>query len=56
MKVSDNAWLQFDDTGFLAVGGSIVRFETKDVQVAHDNAKKLVTSVGNIQLVEGVIR
>lgn len=58
LKLTDDTWLQFDDTGYLEVGGgsSIVRFETKDIDAAHKRVKKLTSNVEDIILVEGVVK
>lgn len=57
MKLADNVWLQLDDTGYLEQGsGSIIRFETKDIQAAYERAKALSPDVTPIETVEGVIR
>jgi predicted enzyme related to lactoylglutathione lyase len=58
LQLSENAWLQLDDTGYLEVGGgsSIVRLETKDIDAAHKVVKELTSDVDDIETVEGVIR
>jgi hypothetical protein len=58
LKLTDNVWLQLDDTGYLKLGGesSIIRFETKDIEAAHMLAKKLASDVEDIVIVEGVIK
>ncbi len=58
LKLTDNAWLQLDDTGYLEVGGgsSIVRFETKDIDAAHRVVKNLTSDVDDVQIVEGVVK
>ncbi|HMF73591.1 MAG TPA: VOC family protein, partial [Flavitalea sp.] len=46
LKLTDNVWLQLDDTGYLKVGsGSIIRFQTKDIDAAHRLVKKLTSDV-----------
>lgn len=56
LKLTDNAWLQLDDTGYLTVGGSIVRFETKDIEDVHKTVKVLTSEVDDITTVEGVVK
>lgn len=58
LKLTDNTWLQLDDTGYLEVGGgsTIVRFETKDIDAAHELVKKLTSDIEDIILVEGVVK
>jgi len=56
LQLTENTWLQLDDTGYLEVGGSIIRLETKDIDAMHKIVKKLMPDVGDIELVEGVIR
>lgn len=58
LKLTDNTWLQFDDTGYLEIGGgsSIVRLETKDIDAAHELVKKLTSDVEEIVSVEGVVK
>jgi len=58
LKLTENAWLQLDDTGYLSVGGgsSIVRLETKDIDAAHELVKKLTSDVQDIVSVEGVVK
>jgi len=57
LKLTDNVWLQLDDTGYLKVGGgSIIRFETKDTEAAHRLVKKLTSEVDAIETVEGVVK
>ena len=58
LKLTDNVWLQLDDTGYLTLGGesSVVRFETDDIYTAHEFAKKLASDVGDIVTVEGVVK
>ena len=56
LQLTENIWLQLDDTGYLEVGGSIIRLETKDIDAMHKIAKNLTPDVSDIELVEGVIR
>lgn len=56
LQLSENAWLQLDDTGDLKVGGSIIRLETQDIDAIHTKVKALQPDVGEIELVEGVVR
>lgn len=57
LKLTDNVWLQLDDTGYLKVGGgSIVRFETKDIDAVHRLVKELTSDVNDIETVEGVVK
>jgi lactoylglutathione lyase len=58
LKLTDDSWLQLDDTGYLAPGGesSIIRLETKDIESAHKRAKELGTNAGDIEAVEGVVK
>ena len=56
LQLTENTWLQLDDTGYLEVGGSIIRLETKDIDAMHKIVKNLMPDVGDIELVEGVIR
>lgn len=56
LQLSDNTWLQLDDTGDLQVGGSIIRLETHDIDAMHKKVKALKPDVGDIELVEGVVR
>ena len=56
LQLSENAWLQLDDTGYLKVGGSIIRLETQDIDAVHTKVKALKSNVGDIALVEGVVR
>jgi predicted enzyme related to lactoylglutathione lyase len=56
LKLTDTVWLQLDDTGYLAVGGSIVRFETKDIDTAHKRVKELTSDLEDIETVEGVVK
>jgi lactoylglutathione lyase len=58
LMLTDNAWLQLDDTGYLEVDGksTIIRLETKDIDAAHKKVKELTTEVENIETVEGVVK
>lgn len=58
LKLTDNTWLQLDDTGDLEVGrgSSIVRLETKDIDAAHERVKKLTSDVEDIVSVKGVVK
>ena len=56
LRLSKNTWLQLDDTGDLSVGGSIVRLETQDIDAVHQKVRNFMSDVGDIQMVEGVIR
>ncbi len=56
LRLTENTWLQLDDTGYLKVGGSILRLETQDIDAAHEKVKRLKPDVGDVELVEGVIR
>ena len=56
LKLNENAWLQLDDTGYLKVGGSIIRLETQDIDAIHKKVKALKLNVGDIEFVEGVVR
>lgn len=58
LQLTEDAWLQLDDTGYLKVGGngSIVRLGTKDIDAMHKIVKNLTPDIGDIELVEGVIR
>jgi len=58
LQLTENVWLQLDDTGYLDVGGgsSIVRLETKDINAAHQAAKNLSSEADDIETVEGAIR
>jgi lactoylglutathione lyase len=56
LRLTESTWLQLDDTGYLEVGGSIVRLETKDIDATHKVVKSLAPDVADIELVEGVIR
>jgi predicted enzyme related to lactoylglutathione lyase len=57
LKLTENVWLQLDDTGYLKLGGesSIIRLETNDVKSTHTSVKKLASCVGDIVLVEDMI-
>lgn len=56
LQLTPNTWLQLDDTGELTVGGSVIRFETKDIAAIHQKVQQLIPDVGSIQVVEGVIQ
>ncbi|NDJ51580.1 MAG: VOC family protein [Chloroflexi bacterium] len=56
LQLTETTWLQLDDTGDLKVGGSIIRLETQDIDAIHKKLKSLQPDVGEIELVEGVIR
>ena len=58
LKLTDNVWLQFDDTGYLEIGGgsSIIRLETKDINSAYELVKELASEVEDIVTVEGVVK
>jgi lactoylglutathione lyase len=58
LKLTTDVWLQLDDTGYLEVGGgsSVIRLETKDIESAHEQAKKLASDVNDIETVEGVVQ
>jgi lactoylglutathione lyase len=58
MKLTDDAWLQLDDTGYLQVGGgsTIIRFVTQDIESAHELVRTLTSSVEDIETVEGVVK
>ena len=55
LQLTTNTWLQLDDTGYLTVGGSIIRLETQDIEAMHSKVKSLKSDVGDIEVVEGVI-
>ena len=58
LRLTDNTWLQLDDSGYLEVGGgsSIIRMETDDIDKAHELARKLTVDVEDIVTVEGVVK
>jgi lactoylglutathione lyase len=58
MKLTNDTWLQLDDTGYLKIGGgaTIIRLETDDIEAAHDRAKKLSSDVDDIVTVPGVVK
>ncbi|MEN4017834.1 MAG: VOC family protein [Methanobacterium sp.] len=58
LKLTDNVWLQLDDTGYLEVdgGSTIIRFQTDDIESAHKLAKRITPDVEDIIVVEGVIK
>ena len=49
LQLTENTWLQLDDTGDLKVGGSIIRLETQDIDAIHDKVKSLKPDVGDIE-------
>ena len=55
LQLSDNVWLQLDDTGYLKIGGSIIRLETQDIDAIHAKVKALKPDAGDIEVVEGVV-
>lgn len=56
LQLSQNAWLQLDDTGDLKAGGAIIRLETQDIDAIHRKVKALKPDAGDIELAEGVVR
>jgi lactoylglutathione lyase len=58
LKLTDDAWLQLDDTGYLKLGGgsTIIRLQTNDIEAAHKLAKELTSDVEDIVVVEGVLK
>lgn len=58
LKLTEETWLQLDDTGYLTVGGgsSILRLETADIDTAHKRVKTLTRDVEDIVTVEGVVK
>jgi predicted enzyme related to lactoylglutathione lyase len=58
LQLTDTAWLQLDDTGYLKVGGgsAVVRLQTDDIEAAHELAEKLASDVDDIETVEGVVK
>lgn len=58
IKLTDTTWLQFDDTGYMNVGGgsAIVRLETEDIRTAHALSKTVASEVGDIVEIEGVVK
>lgn len=58
LKLTDDTWLQLDDTGYLKLGGgsTIIRFETKDIDAAHKAVKELTSDIEDIVVVEGVVK
>ena len=58
LQLSESTWLQFDDTGYLKVGGgsAIVRLSTKDIEITYKTVKSLASDVDDVETVEGVIR
>lgn len=58
IKIGDFMWLQLDDTGYLDVGGgsTIIRFETKNIESAHEKTVKIAVDVEEVIIVEGVVK
>lgn len=56
LQLTEDTWLQLDDTGDLKTGGSIIRLETIDIDAIHQTVKELKPDTGDIELVEGLIR
>ena len=58
LRLSEDTWLQLDDTGYLEVGGgsTIVRLGTKDIESAHKRVLALTDRVEDIVTVEGVVK
>lgn len=58
LRLTDNSWLQFDDTGYLKVGGgsTIVRFETDNIEAEYENVIKLTSTVADIVVIEDVVK
>lgn len=58
IRLSDNTWLQLDDTGYIQVGGesTIIRFETENIEDVHTQVLKLSSDVEEIIEVEGVVK
>ncbi len=58
LKLTDNVWLQLDDTDYLKLGGesSIIRFETEDIETSHKLAKNLTSNIEDIVNIEGTVR
>ena len=58
LQVTEDAWIQLDDTGYLELGksqGSIVRFGTEDLKAIYELAKEIGEEVSDITVVEGVV-
>lgn len=57
VAVSDDVWIQLDDTGYLEAGGnsSIVRFETDDINAAYLMTEGLVDEIEGIEEFDGMI-
>ena len=58
LRLTDDVWLQFDDTGYLKLGGesTVIRLETKDIEAAHKLVKKHASNVEDVVTVEGVVK
>jgi lactoylglutathione lyase len=56
LQLTETTWLQLDDTGYLEVGGSVIRLQTNDIDTVHQKVKNLMPDVDGIESVEGVIR
>jgi lactoylglutathione lyase len=58
LRLTDNAWLQLDDTGYLRISGesTIIRFGTNNIEAVHKIVKDLDPDVGDIEVVEGIIK
>ncbi|MDA0243760.1 MAG: VOC family protein [Chloroflexi bacterium] len=56
LQLMENVWLQLDGTSDFKISESIIRLETKDIDFIHKKVKKLMPDVGDVELVEGVIR
>lgn len=58
LQLTTTTWLQFDDTGYLEVGGgsTIIRFETKDIEKAYEQAQRLASDIGKIIIVEDIVK
>jgi lactoylglutathione lyase len=58
LQLTENTWLQLDDTGYFELGGgsSIVRLQTNNIDAEHQVVKKLAADTGDIEVVEGVVK
>ena len=58
LKLSNNTWLQLDDIGYLKLGGesSVIRLEKEDIESSYNLVKNLVSDVGDIVNIEGVVK
>lgn len=58
LQLTKDTWIQLDDTGYLEISGksSIIRLGTDNIDTAHETVKGLVADVGDIEVVEGVIK